>query len=262
MNLIELAKKKRWVAGAALLLVFCWVNSAAAQGDDTWQFEATLYLWYTDIGGTLNIPGGAVPDGPFESEASSILDSLEMVFMGGFEAHMNRWSIVTDAIYIDLGNNKETTVTAGRGDREVNASVDLNLNSWVLTGVIGYDVVQSDLATLAVVGGARYTMMDVDTTLVLQGLQTNSSESDDLVDGIVGVRGAINLNEHWYFPYYADIGAGSSDLTWQALAGIGYRFSWGDAKLVYRYLEYDLDDNNLLQDLDISGPVFGIGIRF
>jgi hypothetical protein len=210
----------------------------------------------------LNIPGGAVPEGPFKSEASSILDSLEMVFMGAFEAHINRWSIVTDGIYFDLGNNKDTTVTVGRRDREVNASVDLNITSWVLTGVIGYDVVQTDLGTLAIVGGVRYTMLDVDTTLGLQGLQTTSSESDDLVDGIIGVRGAINLNEHWYFPYYADIGTGSSDLTWQALAGIGYRFSWGDAKLVYRYLKYDLDDNNLLQDLDISGPVLGIGFRF
>ena len=262
MNFIDLMKKKTWVASTVLLLVFYGANSAAAQNDDTWQFEATLYLWYTDIGGTLNIPGGSVPGGPFKSEASSILDSLEMVFMGGFAAHKNRWSIVTDAIYLNLGNNKDTTVTAGRRDREINASVDMNLTSWVLTGVVGYDVVQTDLVILAIVGGARYTSLDVDTTLGLQRLQTKSSESDDLVDGIVGVRGAINLNEHWYFPYYADIGTGSSNLTWQALAGIGYRFSWGDVKLAYRYLKYDLDDKNLLQDLDISGPAMGITFRF
>ncbi len=262
MHLIELVKKKTMAASVALLLVFCWVNSAAARGDDTWDFEATVYLWYTDIGGTLNIPGGGVPGGPFRSEASSVLDNLEMVFMGTFEARKNKWSFLADGIYLDLGNDKETTVTVGRQDRQVNASIDMNITAWVLTGLVGYDVVQTDRGTLAVVGGARYTMLDVDTTLALQGLQTENSESDDLVDGVVGVRGAVNLNERWYFPYYADIGAGSSDLTWQALAGIGYRFSWGDAKLVYRYLKYELDDKDLLQDLDVSGPVFGLSFRF
>ncbi len=76
------------------------------------------------------------------------------------------------------------------------------------------------------------------------------------------MRGVINLNEQWYVPYYADIGTGDSDLTWQALAGIGYRFSWGDIKLVYRYLSYDMDDDKLLKDLDLSGPALGVVFRF
>jgi hypothetical protein len=41
------------------------------------------------------------------------------------------------------------------------------------------------------------------------------------------------LNEHWYLPYYADIGTGDSDLTWQLFGGIGYMFNWGDIKLGY-----------------------------
>ena len=33
----------------------------------------------------------------------------------------------------------------------------------------------------------------------------------------------------WFMPYHGYIGAGSSNTTWQALLGVGYRFAWGDA---------------------------------
>jgi len=51
-------------------------------------------------------------------------------------------------------------------------------------------------------------------------------------DVVIGVRGHANLNRQWYLPYQLDIGAGQSDLTWQAAGGIGYRFDWGDVNLV------------------------------
>ena len=59
---------------------------------------------------------------------------------------------------------------------------------------------------------------------------------------------------------YLDIGTGESDLTWQALAGIGYRFKRFDVHAVYRYLSWDFDDNPALDELDISGPA--VGLRF
>ena len=261
MKLIELVRKQSLVAGVTLLLAFCWVNSVAAQDENSWQFEATLYGWYTDIGGTVKHPGGVVPGGPFDVDASDILDNLNMVFMGSFEARKNKWSIITDLIYLDVGNDKDTTVKTGSGV-PLNANVDLGITAWILSGAIGYDVVQSDHGTLAVVGGVRYTTLDVDAKLGVLRRQAESSGSEGLLDGIVGVRGFITLNENWYLPYYADIGTGGSELTWQALAGIGYRFSWGDIRLAYRYLSYDLDDGKHLEDLNVSGPVLGIGFRF
>ena len=92
--------------------------------------------------------------------------------------------------------------------------------------------------------------------------QSATSESESLLDGIVGVRGAIKLSEHWYLPYYADIGTGQSDLTWQLLGGVGYRFGWGDIKLVYRHLAYEMDGDKHLEDLTVSGPLLGVGFRF
>ena len=110
MNIFEVIKKKQWIASITLLLVICWSNSVVAQDDNSWQFDATLYLWYTDIDGTVIDSGSVVPGGPFEIDASSIIDNLEMVFMGAFEARKKRWSIITDAIYLDVGNDKNTSV--------------------------------------------------------------------------------------------------------------------------------------------------------
>ena len=63
-------------------------------------------------------------------------------------------------------------------------------------------------------------------------------------------------------PLRADIGTGDSSLTWQLTAGLGYSFSWGDLLFVYRHLEYQQDDGELLERLALSGPAFGASFRF
>ena len=78
----------------------------------------------------------------------------------------------------------------------------------------------------------------------------------------MGVRGRVNLDDHWYLPYYADIGTGDSDSTWQALAGVGYTFKWGDVLLAYRYLDYNFKSDFLLKDATMKGPALGARFRF
>ena len=72
----------------------------------------------------------------------------------------------------------------------------------------------------------------------------------------------INLDKNWYLPYYADVGTGGSQSTWQALAGVGYQFKWGDVLLAYRYLDYNFDSDFLLDDINMSGPALGARFRF
>ena len=63
-------------------------------------------------------------------------------------------------------------------------------------------------------------------------------------------------------PYYADVGAGDADLTWQAMVGVTYNWNWGGVSLVYRHLSYDMDGDKLLQDVAVSGPALGLTFRF
>ena len=266
MNIMNVVKKKSLAAAICLLLLFCFVNyAAAAQETDKWQYEATIYLWLPTIDGSLKytLPGSGGDVLPIDT--SKILDSLNMTFMGAFEARYNKLSFFTDFVYLDLSNGKNTVVPIGQ--EEINVYTDLGLTGWMITGMAGYDVMQTDRVRLAVIGGLRYFTLDADANLSLTGPgpldpQTSLSRSIDLWDGIVGVRGAFMLNEHWYLPYYVDIGTGDSDLTWQLFGGIGYMFNWGDIKLGYRYLKYDQDDNEFLQDFEFYGPILGVGFRF
>ena len=146
------------------------------------------------------------------------------------------------------------------------------MKAWITTFGAGYNVVDNEKATLDLVGGARYFWLDVDIKLDLSikgsGGRLNTSrkekvsDSDHVWDGIVGVRGQINLNKNWYLHYYADIGTGGSQSTWQAMAGVGYNFKWGDVLLAYRYLDYNFDSDFILDDLSISGPALGARFRF
>jgi hypothetical protein len=94
-------------------------------------------------------------------------------------------------------------------------------------------------------------------------LDTAGKSSRNLTewDGIVGVKGQLRFGDsHWFVPYYADIGTGSSNWTWQALLGLGYGFGWGDVTLSIRSLSYDFNDNDM--DLRMTGPALGVSFRW
>jgi len=268
MKFIALVRKS-WGMSAALLLLACCPNNATAQDADNWQFEAILYGWYSGVDGTVKYPGGPGSGGDIAVDASDIVENMNMILMGGFHAKKNRWSIVTDLIYLNADDDANSNLTVGPGSGvPVNASVGMDITTWIVSGGIGYDLVQNERWTLALIGGARYLAADVDVTMDIQGPlpfarpPAEKSGSADLLDGFVGLRGALMLSGNWYIPYHFDVGAGDSDLTWQAFAGLGYRFGWGDVRLGYRYLSYEMDDDMLLQELEMSGPILGLGFRF
>jgi opacity protein-like surface antigen len=126
-----------------------------------------------------------------------------------------------------------------------------------------YRVVQGR-STVDLVGGARYNYVKGEIDLdpgILAGRR--ESRSTDWWDGFVGARVLFPFAGRWSLVGYADIGAGGSDLTWQALAGVNYHFSPAiSGKLGYRYLSVDYEESNFLYDMDTSGLYLGVGIRF
>jgi hypothetical protein len=198
------------------------------------------------------------------------------------EARKNRWAVFTDIIYLNLESNHGTVKALDFGltaRNPVSTSLDAGTQSslkgglWELAG--SYTAVEGDIVTLDVLGGFRYFSIRASTDWRLTaavsgpgGAQSfpasgSISQSDDLWDGIVGIRGKIRLGRsNWSLPYYLDIGTGSSDYTWQAMAGIAYGFSWGGVQLVYRHLYYDQKENKLVQNMRFTGPALGISFRF
>ncbi len=231
-----------------------------------WQQRILVYGWLpTTMDGTLNYDIGG---NEFVSvDTSDLIDSLEMVFMAAYEARKDKWSFKADMIYLDLANSLENAVTGPLG-REIGAAADLSMTAWLLGFYGGYNMVESSNSIFDLIVGARYLSMDVDTVIEFNGPLpgnlplANLDQSAELWDAVVGFKGSYSINENWFLPYHFDIGGGDSDLTWQALAAVGYRYGWGDLLLAYRHLSYDQGDTGLIQDLTLSGPAIAVNFNF
>jgi hypothetical protein len=245
--------------------------AAPAAAEDV-RFSITPYLWLPTVEGDFRygIPPGAEASPDVSVGPVDYLDSLEGVFMIAGEARFGRFGAFTDFIYLDFSTDDANIRTLnGPGPLEIplelGTEVDLSGTMWTLAG--GYDVIENEDVRLQAFAGIRYLGIDSSLAWELSGPldvfpQTGSVGRDsDAWDGLVGARGEFRTGD-WFFPYYADIGGGDSELTWQALVGVGYRFGWGDLRLDYRYLNYEQDEDQLVQDLTLAGPSFGATFRF
>lgn len=216
-----------------------------------WQNEVTIYGWLPSITATTPLP-----DSGESIDADDIIDNLKMVFMGTYSGRNDTWSAFADVIYMDIGDSKNYTFP----NNDV-AHVGLDMKALLINAGIGYNVVDTGDGILDVTAGVRYVDLEVDVSTDLF-VNRDLSGSKDFTDFFIGVRGYKNINENWYIPYEADIGTGDTELSWQVFAGVGYRYDWGDVKLGYRYLDFDMEDDALVEDLTLSGAVLGVSIKF
>lgn len=251
-----------------------------ARAQETWSFSLTPYLWLPNINGTLKYatPPGVEGRPEVETGPNDYLENLSFALMLAGEGRKGKWSVFTDLIYLDFNNESSAVKAVNFGGERVGTTLNSSTRSsltgmaWTIGG--GYAAVRDPKHTLDVLGGVRYFGLEASSDWQLSAAVSGSggqvfaqsgsiSQKEDLWDLIVGVRGRLKLgNGSWFLPYYADLGAGSSALTAQALAGIGYAFKWGEMLATYRYVYYDLEDDGLLQDVRFAGPAFGATFRF
>jgi hypothetical protein len=125
---------------------------------------------------------------------------------------------------------------------------------------------QSERATLDVIAGARY--LEIDAFLKASSRLGPLPRSNEVVlsgnnfDAIIGVKGDVDLSNNWYAPYHLDAGTGDSDLTWQIAGGVGYKFDWGDAYLLYRFMDWQFKPASTIDNTNLSGPQIGVQFHF
>jgi hypothetical protein len=231
--------------------------------DENWRYGVSLYLWAPGIKGST--ASGSDIDVSFDT----IIDNLNMVFMGSVEARKNRWSALADILYLNLGSNGggEVPVTTPSGaNLGLEVDVSVKNRAWILSLLGGYNVRQDEKLSLDIIAGLRYFEMKVDFGLSKRlgplQRQIETAAGGIVWDGVVGVRGRANLEGSWYLPFHVDVGAGDSDLTWQIAGGVGYHFDWGDMGLVYRHMEWDFPSGSGLNDINVSGPQLTATFRF
>jgi hypothetical protein len=263
--------------GAALTAVALGapIAAQAQQSADDWKFRASVYGWLPSIGGSTTFPAGT--GSSINVDASQIIDSLKFTFMGTFEAQKGQWGVFTDVIYLDVGGSKSGTrdINVDGHPLPIGVSADANLDLksliWTLAGT--YRVVTDPGMTMDVLAGAR--LIDIKQSLGWQftadlgdgtfpARSGNSEVKVDKTDGIVGVKGrlAFGDDKQWFVPYYADVGTGQTELTWQAVGGLGYAFKWGEVFAVWRYLDYKFKSDAKIQDVNFNGPALGVAFHW
>lgn len=248
---------------------------AAAQANDNWQFRALVYGYFPDIGGSTSFPerGGS----SVNVDASTIISNLKFTFMGTFEASKGRYGFLTDLLYLNVGGFRSNTRAVSVNGRELPVGVDTNVDLdikgtvWEVAGQ--YHAVAEPAMSVDVLAGAR--LLDLKQTLgysfsadvgpiVGPGRSGNSEVKVSNWDAIVGAKGrfAFGAAHEWFVPWYVDVGSGQSDITWQAIAGIGYSFSWGQVIGGWRHLDYKFKSGSKVQELNFSGPMLGLSFAW
>ncbi|WP_295582352.1 hypothetical protein [uncultured Lamprocystis sp.] len=269
---------------AAVLLAGSLVAIPAAAAvdpfDGAWHFNLTPYVWLPNINADLNYDLRPRAAALFRSGATQLsteigpndyLSNLQFALMLSGEARKGLWSVYTDIIYLDLGNqdSRIRTVRGLRGESLTNvahqAETSLDGTVWTLGG--GYTLAHGAWGHVDLLAGFRYLGLDTEFKWQLAGsyglLDRTGKVSKNREDwvGLVGAKGEILFGDtRWFMPYYLDVGTGSSSWTWQALVGVGYRFEWGDATLALRSLSYDFDEDD--SNLRFTGPALGVTFRW
>lgn len=271
------------VCGALAVLAACTTVSpevsaqaSAPWAGNDWRFGVTLYLYGPKIDANLSLPRRS-GDGSITVDTSDFFDSINGAFMGAFEANNGRWGVFTDYMYVDISGSKSATRDFSIGGVNVPASVtaDLDLglkgSAWTIAGE--WRLQSTRESTVDVLLGARY--LDIKPRLSF-GLNGNvasipaASRGGSFEvkasnwDAIIGLKARYAFGDRlqWYVPLYADVGGGDSKLTWQAAAGLGYAFGWGDIVGLWRYMRYDFKSDDAIQDLTFNGPMIGVTFRW
>jgi len=236
---------------------------------DEWRFELTPYLWAPAIASTLSYNDQYIKS--VDQNASNVLHNLKSGAMISGEAHYGNWGILADVVSATLQKTGAIPVTPQPGV-QISLADKSTVQNTIVTTAVSYTVLKNENAYVDGLVGGRWIGTTSTINLTLTGSPAFSdSKAMSTADPIVGFKGRYRLADTtWYFPFYADIGSGggTTNVTWQAMLGIGKTIEkWVDVALVYRSLYYDMDTSKtngqgLLQKTTFQGPQLSATFKF
>ena len=220
------------------------------------EVRAALYGWGSALDGDVTLRGFNVP---VNSGFDDVLDNLDYAVMGVVEIGRGKWSFLADLFLAQLG--------ASSSKRDLD--YDIQLNQFMGNFTITYNVINDPRMRFDMFAGARVNSLDADLDItrtgILRELTFSGTDSKTWVDPVIGARFQQELSDWFFVRALADIGGFgvSSDLTWQALAALGYHIS--DAASVaigYRGIGTDYEDGDFGYDVVSHGLFLGFEYKF
>lgn len=223
-----------------------------------WKFVAAGYLWGSGLDGQVGVFG--LPPQDVNLTFKDLLENLDGAVMGIGEARKGRFMLGADMTYTQLS----ASIPTPRGI--LAQKVDVTATNWMVTGLAGYALFETDAVRLdGVVGGRLWSVNnDFDVKGGLFGGRSNS-DGATWVDPLAGVKLRIDLTPRIYSTSWAMIGGFGvgSDLMWDLMAGAGYKFNDTFSLFAgYRAVSVDYSDNGFVYDTVQQGPVFAAAFQF
>lgn len=214
-----------------------------------WEFDLTPYLWFSGLSGDLSFRDRSTP---VKLEFSDLVSNLKFGIMLHGEARSGRWIILSDIVYIKLGNEDQIDLTQ--------TPTELSMDEIIFELGGGYNILNSqDWLFVDVIGGIRY--FDLSTQLDI-GTRRAIDRTDNVTDPFIGVR-FRTVGEKWINSARIDAGGFGigSEVSWKANIIIGYRFS--DLFSLLGGLQgYGIDYEKDTFGLDVVQGGFAIGGNF
>jgi len=243
---------------------------------DRWEFRLMPYVWIPTMKANSTINGLS---GSLTLRPNDIIKYIDFGAMGRVEAWKGKWGFSFDGLFMNLGASQSFQ---GRRD-----SVVFNIDADVRLGMADFGLMyrlfeksfgknNQQKLTLEPYVGLRYGYLrqkiDLDVTIPRLGsFGRTFGTSEDWVEPFIGGRLIWDLNNKIAFNVRADAGGfgigNASDLTWQIVGGMDYKFSknW-ILNVGYRYVDLDYShgsgDDKFGIRLKAYGPVIGLTIKF
>ena len=236
-------------------------NPMPLVAENQWRGSITPYLWLMNVNGTVARDGNTL--GSVHLDTQSLLSNLNVAAMVEGEVHRGNWGLWGDLIYSQL-SGQASHLSLGPASLQTTTS----LTSGIYDIAATYTLHSSPGAYVDGLLGARVLTQDTTVNLSLGGPLpdgVNRSSSTTITNAIVGVKGRVRLGEgEWFVPFYLDVGGGGAqtNVTSQAMVGIGKAYSWGDVTLALKNVYYQLNQNKITSDLDLYGAAIAVTFRF
>jgi hypothetical protein len=254
-------------------------STMSAPADPTpWEVSLTPYLWAVALKGDASV--GRV-DADVDASFSDILDNLNGALMLSTEVRKDRFSLLSDTVFANLGDDGATSDNRLKIDATANLLIQslagtYRVGTWQLADFAGAGPLAVSVDPYA---GIRYTYLNTELKGKLDlpdlGINARRTAEEDAhwVDPIIGLRTMWTLGDHWNMTLAGDVGGTSTSDQYSAEAFglVGYRFSLfgqDNANFLagYRVLKQKYEDGNgrsaFEWDMTIHGPIFGLKIGF
>jgi hypothetical protein len=233
----------------------------APEKEKDFTFAVNPYLWFSAIGGTIQVPSISSIPYEFNKAFTDAVKDMKFAFMVAGRFKYKSVSLLYDMFYIHLKPNLSIPTNS-----EGISSGTADINEFVGDFSLAYRIpLQDKTVQFDVYAGTRVWSMDETLNLTeSNGMVINKSKTNAWVDPIFGAFVNFDFEQKWFTYLRGDIGGfgAASKFTSTFLWGIGYKFDqhWNTSFGIKNLFD-DYEKDNKIYNVWTYGLLLSVGYR-